>query len=79
MECREIRDSAFILYIPSKEWHVNSVHGLSYIERVEQIRKKSCGKNQSGTKADVLFPTIQRLGHSNLDTGRMGGLYLTEL
>ena len=56
-----------------------SFHGIYEGEGVEQIRKKSCSKNQSRTKGDVLFFTIPRSGYSNSNTGRMGGLYWTEL
>ena len=50
-------------------------YGIYERKRMEQIRGKSCEKNQPGTKTDVLFPAIQWPEHSNPDTGRMGGLY----
>ena len=54
-------------------------HGVHERKRVEQIWRKTCSKNQSGKKADVLFFTIPWSEHPNSNTEGMGGLYREEL
>ena len=62
-----------------KEAIAGAFYGVHEGKRVEQIREKSCSKNQSGKKTDILFFTISRSGHPNSNSERVGGLYRTEL
>ena len=62
-----------------KEAIAGAFYGVHEGKRVEQNREKSCSKNQSGKKADILFFTIPRSGHPNSNSERVGGLYRTEL